>query len=184
MILLQTRSTPRRDPEAQSETNESMASTTVADSQTIRKVPSPSIHSAAKARVYKWSRRIMITTESLWLKKIRRNKLKTFIYIFLPSVFIFLLAFSFAPPSMSSNSNNLLFFMGGILQPPMMFTAGVAPKRIHSRRDCEFPLVPSVDDGRRPHTAWHYSVQRAVHPFVGCAGLWRHQHRNLLVDKR
>jgi len=77
----------------------------------------------------------MITTESLWLKKIRRNKFKTFAYVFLPSLFIFLLAFSLAPPNGSSSTNNLLFSMGGILQPQMIFTAGVQPKRFHSRRD-------------------------------------------------
>jgi len=77
----------------------------------------------------------MITTESLWLKKIRRNKFKSFVYIFLPSLFIFLLAFSLAPAKGASNTNNLLYSMGGILQPRMMFTAGVVPKRFHSRRD-------------------------------------------------
>ena len=147
MILLQSRSSLRRDPEAQSEMNESTASTTAAaaDSLTLRKPPS--IQSAARARVYKWSRRIMITTESLWLKKIRRNKFKTFVYIFLPSVFIFLLAFSLAPAKGYSDTNNLMFYMGGILRPEMLFTAGVAPKRIHSRRDCKF-LVPFTNGYR------------------------------------
>lgn len=139
MILLQTRSSLRRDHESQSDTNEPSSTTAATDSVTIRKAPS--IHSAAKAKVYKWSRRIMITTESLWLKKIRRNKFKTFVYIFLPSLFIFLLAFSLAPAKGYSDNNNLLFSMGGIGRPQMMFTAGVVPKRFHSRRDCRFPQV-------------------------------------------
>lgn len=80
----------------------------------------------------------MITTESLWLKKIRRNKFKAFMYIFVPSVFIFLLAFSLAPPKGYSDSNNLLFYMGGIMKPDMVFTSGILPKRINSARDCEF----------------------------------------------
>lgn len=142
MILLQTRSSLRRDHEAQSDSAESATSTVAPDSLTIRKPPS--IQSTAKAKVYKWSRRIMITTESLWLKKIRRNKFKTFVYIFLPSLFIFLLAFSLAPATPNSNSNNLLFSMGGILQPQMMITAGVLPKRFHSRRDCEFSSALSA----------------------------------------
>lgn len=142
MILLQTRSSLRRDHEAQPETTELATSTTAVDSVTIRKPPS--IHSSAKAKVYQWSRRIMITTESLWLKKIRRNKFKTFVFIFLPSVFIFLLAFSLAPPNASSDDNNLLFSMGGIVRPQMMFTAGVVPKRFHSRRDCEPPSTLSA----------------------------------------
>lgn len=79
----------------------------------------------------------MITTESLWLKKIRRNKFKTFVCIFVPSVFIFLLAFSLAPARGNSYNNNLMYYMGGIMKPDIMFTAGVMPKRIHSRRDCE-----------------------------------------------
>jgi len=79
----------------------------------------------------------MITTESLWLKKIRRNKFKAFLCVFFPSTFIFLLAFSLAPPRGFSNSNNLMFYMGGVMQPDIMFTSGVVPKRIHSARDCE-----------------------------------------------
>ena len=142
MILLQTRSSLRRDCESQSEMNESTASTTAVDSVAVRKPPS--IQTTAKAKVYKWSRRIMITTESLWLKKIRRNKFKTFMFIFIPSVFIFLLAFSFAPADGSSDSNNLLFATGGIVRPQMMFTAGVIPKRFHSRRDCEFSSASLV----------------------------------------
>lgn len=82
----------------------------------------------------------MITTESLWLKKIRRNKFKTFLFIFVPSAFIFLLAFTLAPPQKCSDSNNLMYGMGGLMTPEIMFTAGVTPKRIHSRRDCEVPL--------------------------------------------
>ena len=138
MIPLHTHPTLRRDPDAQSDMDESITSTTAV----IRKPPS--IQSAAKARVYRWSRRIMITTEPLWLKKIRRNKFKAFLYIFLPSAFIFLLAFSLAPPKGSSDNNNLMFYMGGVLQPDIMFTAGVTPKRIHSRRDCEFLVSPAL----------------------------------------
>lgn len=114
--------------------NETATSTTLG--ATARKPPS--IHSAAKARVYKWSRRIMITTESLWLKKIRRNKFKAFLCVFFPSAFIFLLAFTLAPPRGYSNSNNLMFYMGGVVKPDIMFTSGVIPKRIHSARDCGF----------------------------------------------
>ena len=141
MIPLHARPTLRRDPDAQSDMNESVVSTNT--------LKPPSIQSVARAKVYKWSRRIMITTESLWLKKIRRNKFKTFIFIFLPSAFIFLLAFSLAPPKGYSNSNNLMFFMGGVMTPDITFTAGVIPKRIHSRRDCEFSshplLLPAVE---------------------------------------
>ncbi|KAF9653364.1 hypothetical protein BDM02DRAFT_1897929 [Thelephora ganbajun] len=134
MIPLHTHPSLRRNPDSQPDVNESVTSTTVG--VTARKPPS--MQSTAKARVCKWSRRIMVTTESLWLKKIRRNKFKTFMYIFLPSVFIFLLAFSLAPPRGFSDSNNLMFYMGGMMHPEMMFTSGVIPKRIHSRRDCEF----------------------------------------------
>jgi hypothetical protein len=131
MIPLHVYPNSRRDPDAQSE-----MSVTSTASATAHKPPS--IQSAAKARVYRWSRRIIITTESLWLKKIRRNKFKTFIFIFVPSVFIFLLAFSLSPPRAFSNSNNLMFYMGGIMRPDIMFTSGVMPKRFHSARDCEF----------------------------------------------
>jgi len=134
MIPLYSHPTLRRDPDAQSDMNESITST--AADVTAQKPPST--QSAARTRAHKWSRRIMITTESLWLKKIRRNKFKTFVYIFLPSVFIFLLAFSLAPPRGFSNSNNLMFYTGGVMAPDTLFTAGVVPKRIHSRRDCEF----------------------------------------------
>lgn len=142
MIPLHTHPSLRRSTDAQSDMSDSVASTTAL---AVARKP-PSIHSAAKARVYKWSRRIMITTESLWLKKIRRNKFKAFVYIALPSMFIFLLAFSLAPPRGYSNSNNLLFYMGGIMQPDMMFTSGILPKRINSARDCElvFALVSAT----------------------------------------
>lgn len=140
MIPLHTHPTLRRDAGAQSGMNEPVTSTALV--ATGRKPPS--IHSAAKARVYKWSRRIMITTESLWLKKLRRNKFKTFVCIFLPSVFIFLLAFSLAPPRGFSDSNNLMYYMGGVMAPDIMFTAGVTPKRIHSRRDCELSFHPPL----------------------------------------
>ena len=139
MIPLHTHLNPRRDPGAQLDMNDSISSTTALVA-TGRKPPS--IHSAAKARVYQWSRRIMITTESLWLKKLRRNKFKAFICVFVPSAFIFLLAFSLAPPRGFSDSNNLMYNMGGMMAPNIMFTAGVIPKRIHSRRDCEFHLTP------------------------------------------
>ena len=135
MIPLHTNPSLRRTPDAQSDMNDSVTSTTIG--ATARNYKPPSMHSAAKARVYKWSRRIMITTESLWLKKIRRNKFKAFLCVFFPSAFIFLLAFSLAPPRGFSNSNNLMFYMGGVMKPDMMFTSGVIPKRIHSARDCE-----------------------------------------------
>lgn len=144
MIPLHTHPTLRRDPGAQSDMNESISSSTALVA-TSRKPPS--MHSAARARVYKWSRRIMITTESLWLKKLRRNKFKAFVCIFLPSVFIFMLAFSLAPPRGFSDSNNLMYYMGGIMAPDLMFTAGVTPKRIHSRRDCEFSFHTPVNLG-------------------------------------
>jgi len=136
MIPLHANPSLRRNTDVQSGMDQSVTSTTVG--ATARKPPS--MHSAAKARVYKWSRRIMITTESLWLKKIRRNKFKAFLCIFFPSVFIFLLAFSLAPPRGFSNSNNLMFHMGGVMRPEIMFTSGVIPKRIHSARDCEFSV--------------------------------------------
>ena len=135
MIPLHTHPTFRRDVDSQSDVTEPLTPTTA---RAIVARKPPSIQSAAKARVYKWSRRIMITTESLWLKKIRRNKFKAFMYIFVPSVFIFLLAFSLAPPKGYSDSNNLLFYMGGIMKPDMVFTSGILPKRINSARDCEF----------------------------------------------
>lgn len=141
MIPLHNYPTLRRDADAESGMDESVTSTT-AGATNVRKPPS--IHSAARERVYKWSRRIMITTESLWLKKIRRNKFKTFMFIFFPSVFIFLLAFSLAPPRGFSENNNLMFYMGGIMRPDIMFTSGVFPKRIHSRRDCECIFTPSL----------------------------------------
>jgi len=146
MIPLHTHLNSRRDSGAQLDMNDSISSTTALVA-TGRKPPS--IHSAAKARVYQWSRRIMITTESLWLKKLRRNKFKAFLCIIVPSVFIFLLAFSLAPPRGFSDSNNLMYSMGGMMTPDIMFTAGVIPKRIHSRRDCEFSFhPPSVNLGR------------------------------------
>ena len=143
MIPLHTHPTPSRDPDTRSDMDESVTSTTAVLAAGRK---APSIHSAARARVYKWSRRIMITTESLWLKKIRRNKFKTFLFIFLPSALIFLLAFTLAPPQKCSDSNNLMYYMGGLMEPQIMFTAGVTPKRIHSRRDCKVPFFsPSVN---------------------------------------
>jgi hypothetical protein len=47
------------------------------------------------------------------VKKILRNKFKTFLRTSAPSVFVFLLAFSLSPPRGFSNSNNLMFYMGG-----------------------------------------------------------------------
>lgn len=139
MIPLHMHPNPSRDTDVQSGMDESVTSTTAV--LTAGRKP-PSIQSAARARVYKWSRRIMITTESLWLKKIRRNKFKTFLFIFVPSAFIFLLAFTLAPPKRCSDSNNLMYYMGGLMEPDIMFTAGVTPKRIHSRRDCKVPFIP------------------------------------------
>jgi hypothetical protein len=59
------------------------ATSTIALVATDRKPPS--VHSAARARVYKRSRMIVITPESLWLKELRRKKFKTFVCIILSS---------------------------------------------------------------------------------------------------
>jgi hypothetical protein len=88
-------------------------------------------------RAFKWSRRIVITTEPLWLAKIRRHKVRTTLLVFFPSVLIFLLAFFLAPPRAHANNNNLKFYLGGVFKPDMLFTTGVVPKRFHSHDDCE-----------------------------------------------
>lgn len=75
------------------------------------------------------------------------------------------------------------------MQPDIMFTAGVLPKRINSARDCEFTSSLNERTFRLliapdPYVAWGDSVRRAVYSTVCCIRLWRNKHRNLRMVKR
>lgn len=97
--------------------------------------------SETQSHPFKWSRRIAITTQPLWIARIRRHKFRTFALIFFPSLVIFLLAFLLAPATAHSRTNGLNFYAGAVWKPNMLITAGVVPKRFHSHEDCEYVLL-------------------------------------------